>query len=273
MDEGAPSRTAQHVAVYRLGFQRLLAPFGDASADERLARDLAGSKEFTRSENMARYLQGRTSFFDRAVVNGLEREVTQVAAIGAGYDLRSLRYAKPGVRWFEVDHPSTQADKRLRLERLEIDVSHISFVATDLADGGVGSALLQCGWDPDAASLMLCEGLAVYLDESVLDALLKDLRALASVGTRLALSSTPPATDPDQAGRRASFRAAIAGLGEPAGNALSSDDFAQMLTDARWRAVEISERSKRAGFAVAAPAWEPAADGASASASRVGRYL
>ncbi len=120
MREGAPSLTAQRVAAYRLGLERVPTPFGDVSADERLALDVASSQEITPGEDMARYLRGRTSFFDRVVVNALEPEVTQVVVVGAGYDGRALRYAKLGVRWFEVDHPATQIDKRRRLERLRI---------------------------------------------------------------------------------------------------------------------------------------------------------
>jgi len=33
--------------------------------------------------------------------------------LGAGYDDRALRFRSPGVRFFELDHPDTQADKRL----------------------------------------------------------------------------------------------------------------------------------------------------------------
>ena len=68
----------------------------------------------------------RTALIDRVVVNGLERGVAQVAAIAAGYDGRALRYAKPGVRRFEVDHPATQADKRERLNRLHVETSPIA---------------------------------------------------------------------------------------------------------------------------------------------------
>jgi methyltransferase (TIGR00027 family) len=242
MRQGVPWVTAAAVAAYRSGFERLAAPFGDPAADEALSRDAAGSLEFDRSERMARYLQSRTSFFDRVVINGLGRGVSQVAAIGAGYDGRAWRYAKPGVRWFELDHPETQADKRLRLERLRLDVRHVTFVALDLTGGGTNSALMKSGWEPDAPSLMLCEGVAVYLEAAVLEMLLKDLRALATVGTRLAISLPP-------------------------------EDVEEVLADARWRRAALSERADRAGFAVAAPVWEPAADGAPPTASRIGAYV
>jgi methyltransferase (TIGR00027 family) len=222
---------------------------------------------------MARYLQARTSFFDRVVMNGLERDVAQVACIGAGYDGRSLRYAKPGVRWFEVDHPATQADKRGRLERLNVDISHTTFVALDLDDGGVDSALVERGFDPDAPSLMLCEGLAVNLDRTVLATLLKDLRTLVTAGTRLAISLLLPAADAGQLARRERFRTAVAALGEPAPSQVPADEAAEMVAAARWRAVEISERSRDAGFSVMVPVWELATAEVPATRSRVGGYL
>ena len=274
MLEGVPSLTARRVAAHRIEFDRLPAPFGDPAADELLARDVAGPQEVTGSEHMTRYLRGRTSFFDRVTVSGLEREVGQVATIGAGYDARALRYAKPGVRWFELDHPATQADKLRRLERLGIDVSHITFVGLDLTGGGTDVALTDNGWNPEALSLLLCEGLAVYLDPAVLLMLLEDLRALAGVGTRLAISLGVPVITPEQREARAGFRAAVEAAGEPARNELTREESEQMLAASRWRPGEISERAQRAGFALAAPVWEPrAAAGARPTASRIGRYL
>src|ERR1022692_1826232 len=158
MREGRPSVTARRVAAYRLGFDRLTAGFGDPSADERLAADVAGAETFEPGERMVRYLRARTSFFDRVVLNAIERGVTQLLVVGAGYDGRSLRYARAGVRWFEVDHPDTQSDKRARLDRLDIGTGHIAFVGADLRDGGLARALLAAAFEADAPAQIICEG-------------------------------------------------------------------------------------------------------------------
>jgi methyltransferase (TIGR00027 family) len=60
------------------------------------------------------FLAARTRFFDDAVTDGFEAGASQVVIVGAGYDSRAWRLARPGVRCFEVDHPATQADKRAR---------------------------------------------------------------------------------------------------------------------------------------------------------------
>ena len=64
----------------------------------------------------------------------------RVVVAGAGYDGRALCYAKPGVRWFEIDHPATQADKVARIARLAIPTPHLTFVAADFANDDVGGA-------------------------------------------------------------------------------------------------------------------------------------
>lgn len=256
MREGAPSVTAQRVAAYRLGLDRLPAPSGDAAADERLARDVAagaGAGGFEPSESMGRYLRARTAFFDRVVVGALDRGVGQVIIVGAGYDGRAIRYARPAVRWFEVDHPDTQRDKLERLERLGISAAHIAFVGADLRDGGLAGALVAAGLRPDAPAQILCEGLVVYLDLPVLRGLLDELRAVATLRTRLALSLSRSLSD-RKPGARERFEAAVGAVGEPARNALTADGAAAILAQCRWRPVEVPERSRQAGFVVAAPA-------------------
>ncbi len=272
LSDAEPSRTAQHVAAARLAFERLPAPYGDPEADAALARDVAGSGAGVESERMGRYLEGRTAFFDRVVVRALERDTLQVISVAAGYDGRALRYAKAGVRWFEVDLPATQRDKLARLERLGIDVAAITFVGFDLRSRGLSDALLAAGVEPDAPTLIISEGLLVYLEVAVVASLANDLRALATAGTRLVVSSSLAATW-DEPERRARFERRLAELGEPTRNRLDRQGLTELLDDARWRVVELSDRAQRAGFIVAAPKWAPAPAGASPTLSRVGAYM
>jgi methyltransferase (TIGR00027 family) len=145
-----------------------------------------------------------------------------VAVIAAGYDDRPLRYGKPGVRWFEVDHPDTQRDKRARLARLGIQAPQITFVGFDLRDQGLADALTESGFEAEASSLIPCEGAAVYLDRVVLEALLRQLRSLATTGTRLAASFSANLTAPEASAGRERFRRTAHALGEPALSDLSA---------------------------------------------------
>ncbi|HEX4658300.1 MAG TPA: class I SAM-dependent methyltransferase [Streptosporangiaceae bacterium] len=254
MRDGQPSSSAQRVAAYRLGADRLAAPYGDPAAEDALALDVASDAPAQPSELMSRYLRARTSFFDRTVVNALDRGVTQIVLIGAGYDGRALRYAKPSVSWWEVDHPDTQADKRARLERLGIACGHVAFVPHDLEAGGLADSLAGSGFEADTPSFFYCEGVAVYLSRPALATLLAALRSLATPETRLAISLSLRPSSADAQDRRERLSAALAALGEPISAPLSGPDLADLFTRSRWRPVEFSERSQRAGLVLAAPA-------------------
>src|SRR5579872_3717156 len=153
MRDDAPSQTARGVAAHRLDYERLAAPYGDPAADEALTRDVADGLVRLPGSPRHEYLRARTAFFDRVVVNSLDHRVRQVVVGAAGYDGRAFRYARPGVRWFEVDHPATQRDKRERLDRLGIAARQVRFVEADFTRGPVAERLTAAGLDPGQVSL------------------------------------------------------------------------------------------------------------------------
>jgi methyltransferase (TIGR00027 family) len=243
MEDGGPSVTARRVAAYRLGFARVATGYGDPAADEALAADVAAGGPAPASR-MRDYLAARTSFFDRTVVGALDRGVRQVVAGAAGYDGRAFRYAKPGVRWFEVDHPATQRDKLGRIERLGIAASHVRFVEADFTRDLVADRLRAAGLDPEAPGLFLLEGVAVYLEPAVLEDVLGQFRQMAAPGSRLAISvslSRPPG-DAD----RARFQATVAALGEPARSTFEAGQAEALLARTGWRLVTDSGDDQRA---------------------------
>ena len=218
--QGKPSATAQRVAAHRLTFERVATSYGDPEADVRLARDVAAGV-VPPTGRMHEYLRARTAFFDRVVVNALDGGMSQVVIGAAGYDGRAYRYAKPGVSWFELDHPSTQADKLARLARLGVQTGHVRFVAADFASDPVAERLLGAGLDAESPSLFLLEGVAVYLELAVLARLLHQLGQVAARGSRLAMSVSFALHDPVA---RARFHAAVAAMGEPARSTLEPDE-------------------------------------------------
>jgi methyltransferase (TIGR00027 family) len=233
LDDGGPSATARRVAAYRLGFTRAEVPYGDAAADEALASDVAAGQE-PLGGGMRDYLAARTRFFDRVVVGAVARRVRQIVIGAAGYDGRAFRYGKPGVRWFEVDHPATQRDKRERLERLGVAARQVRFVAADFTRDPIADLLAGAGLDPDQPSLFLLEGVAVYLELAVLERVLGQFRQVARPGSRLAISVSLSTVD-DEA--RSRFRASVATLGEPARSTLEADEATELLARTGWEVV------------------------------------
>ena len=252
MIAGEPSITARRVASYRLGFERVAASYGDPSSDDRLAADVAGGERFEPSPRMDRYLRARTAFFDRVVVGAIERGVTQLVSIGAGYDGRSLRYRADGVHWFEVDHPATSADKAERLRRLAIDTPRTTFIRHDLEDDGLARDLLDAGYDPESPGQFLCEGVVVYLERRVFELILREVRSIASAGSGFAVSLSVHGADPTY---RAQFRQTVGRLGEPVRSApLSPEDEAALLAATGWSRDATSDRARTAGLTSLSPA-------------------
>src|SRR6266487_1082973 len=231
MEDGGPSVTARWVAAHRLGFARVATDYGDPAADEALAADVAAGRAAPASR-MHDYLAARTAFFDRTVTGALGRGVTQVVVGAAGYDGRAFRYAKPGVRWFEVDHPATQRDKLERLERLGLEASHVRFVEADFARDPVAGRLRAAGLAADAPSLFLLEGVAVYLEPAVLEDVLRQFRQVAAPGSSLAISVSLSRPRGDSA--RARFQATVAALGEPARSTFEAAEAEALLARTGW---------------------------------------
>jgi methyltransferase (TIGR00027 family) len=221
------------VAAYRLGFTRVPAPYGDAAADEALAADVAAGWE-PAAGRMREYLQARTRFFDRVVTGAIGRGVRQIVVGAAGYDGRALRYASAGVRWFEVDHPATQRDKRDRLARLGLDAGQVRFVEADFTRDPIAERLTAAGLNPGQPSLFMLEGVAVYLEPAVLHRVLTEFRQVARAGSRLTISVS---TSGAQGEARSRFQATVAALGEPARSTLEAGQAIEVLARAGWQVV------------------------------------
>jgi len=131
-------------------------------------------------------------------------------------------------------------------------------VAADFGSDDVGQRLIAAGLDPSVRSLLLCEGIAVYLELPLLTSLLEGLRAVAAADSRLVISLSVSSGSPGLADRRADFQAAVAALGEPARTVLTAADAEVLLGDAGWRGAfppiepgADPERAHRAGFVTA----------------------
>jgi methyltransferase (TIGR00027 family) len=183
---------------------------------------------------MGRYLRARTAFVDRSVVAALDAGTPQALVVGAGYDGRALRYARPGVAWFELDHPDTQADKRARLARLGIAAGHITFVPAEIGVADVAGTLAAAGHDAGLPTVAVVEGLAPYLAPDVLTGLLADLADRAAAGSTLVLELPLVPRDDEARARRERLARAVGKQGEPIRSAVEAGDIETVLAAAGW---------------------------------------
>jgi methyltransferase (TIGR00027 family) len=214
---------------------------GDSDGEARLNADLgAGSSDAPGP--LFPYLAARTRFFDDVTVKAVDAGTVQVVIVGAGYDCRALRFRHRGVRFFELDHPATQHDKRERLDRLGVATADVTYVAIDLIEGDVDAALGAAGHDPAPGSLFVCEGLLLYLDVKVIERVLRGLRNRVGQDATLALSvglndrvDAPGAVAVGEvATRRAVLHRRLRRLGEPPRTTLRRDEWDALLTATGW---------------------------------------
>jgi methyltransferase (TIGR00027 family) len=179
----AASRTAFMVAAYR----------GRASAgpdpicSDPWALQLAGpegealSRQWDEhSPSMELWIALRTRYIDDCVVRALDRGIAQVVILGAGLDTRSARLRRQGVRFFEVDQPASQADKRERLSRFEeYPLDAATFVSCDFERDDFVEGLEAAGLERTQPACLVWEGVIYYLAETAARA------TLARIATEL----------------------------------------------------------------------------------------
>lgn len=185
MRANRPSLTARWVAARRadLAPTRSSTPAGDVEGERALYRDVGGNVTFNVTRPSG--VRHRTQYIDGEVADAIGRGVEQVVILGAGYDGRALRFGGAPTRWFEVDYPSTQADKRRRLAALGVSPVGVTYVPVDLMRGDLETTLEHAGQDATTPTLFLAEGLVPYLTLEATATMFEAVRARAAPGSAL----------------------------------------------------------------------------------------
>ena len=236
----AASQTAIMVAAYR----------GRASAapnpvcDDPWALRLAGpegealSRRWDEhSPSMELWMGLRTRYLDDCVVRALDRGIRQVVILGAGLDTRAARLGRDGARFFEVDQPASQADKRVRLSRFEgYPIDAAAFVACDFEQHDFVERLEAAGLDRAKPTCFVWEGVIYYLAEEAARATLRrlatefaatSLLVFDFLNTKMARSS--PRLRPEDRG----MKSIIEELGEPM--QFGIDDATPLMSESGYR--------------------------------------
>lgn len=239
-----PSRTSQAVALTRAELDRPHSPDGDPAAQRALCAGL----DLSPPDWLRPGIAARTRFMDDHVAAAIAAGVRQVVICGAGLDDRALRFRTPGVRFFEVDHPVTQADKAARLRAIGVGQAGPVLVSCDFQADQVAAALEAHGHRGQEPTLFLCEGLLVYLDQDTCRRLLAGLLSCAGPGSLLAATLATHASD-----LPADVVAAVAnarrrsGDTEPWRTILRADEHLALLASAGWPVEAVAESPPAAG--------------------------
>ncbi|MCA9673223.1 MAG: class I SAM-dependent methyltransferase [Myxococcales bacterium] len=182
------SQTAAMIAGYRArASQRPGALFRDPWA-RALGGDegVALSHEFDAAfPSMELWTALRTAYIDAHVAHWTgERGFRQVVLLGAGLDTRAARLARAGTRFYEVDHPATQASKLEALAALsDYPVDAARYVSCDFEHDDFLERLLAEGFDATSPALIVWEGVVSYLSEAAIRATLRRIASGCDPGS------------------------------------------------------------------------------------------
>lgn len=236
------SRTARMVARFRaLGreIHRDVAddPWAAALADETAARD--AERYIAVHPHSVLYLALRTAAFDDEVRVAAAAGIAQVVILGAGLDTRAARLARPGVRFFEVDHPATQADKRARLAAVPgYPTDAATYVPCDFEKDDFLERLAAAGHRTDTPSIFVWEGVVYYLTEAAVRGTCTRIAGGCDPRTRLALDLVGKKFVRGEVTREDDHRARelVAEMGEPL--RFGTDDPLPLLVECGFRWVD-----------------------------------
>jgi methyltransferase (TIGR00027 family) len=229
LKENRASVTAQRVAMQRAAHQLLDDPkvFDDPVALRIIGKESASALQVDprqfESSPLSSYLRAfvvaRSRYAEEELALGVRRGVRQYVILGAGLDTFAYRNPHPQgmLHVFEVDHPTTQAWKRARLDEVGIPLSDdLTFTPVDFETQALEEGLQAAGYDPGKSAFFSWLGVTEYLTT---DAVMATLRFIASApkgsGIIFDYMISPSLLTPAQRARFDALARRVALAGEP----------------------------------------------------------
>ncbi len=139
----------------------------------------------------------RKAFCEHQVRDGIGTGATQILVLGAGYDTMGLRLAPEfsGVNFFEIDHPATAFLKAKGVDAMGRR-ENLCLIAEDLGKQKLSEVLKTYeSWDQSARTVIVAEGLVMYLAPKAVRDLFYQCALITGVGSRIAFTYIPTGED------------------------------------------------------------------------------
>lgn len=256
------SRTAYKVALNivtlgsKPGMERIL-PSGIVSATEKLllASGAVGPKtlRWSKYRRMVSLYEAfdwmlpgqfeafaqRKAFFERQVREGIRTGAVQVLILGAGYDTLGWRLAPefPEVNFFEIDQPATNHLKAKGIDGMGRR-ENLFLIGEDLDKRKLMDVLeVDPFWSPTAQTVIIAEGLLMYLSSGAVRDLFSQCARIAGSGSRIVFSYIPTGADgrPDAGPWSGLMLWLQKMVGEPWHWSILPEDLGRFLEETGWK--------------------------------------
>lgn len=199
----------------------------------------------------------RSRFAEDAMAAAVGGGASQVVVLGAGLDTCAYRWESGrAVRFFEVDHPATQAWKREMLAQARIPIPpRVTFAPVDFERGTLEDGLARAGFDPSRETFFTWLGVVPYLTEEAVFATLGFIGGLPGGGHVVFDYGNPPSPGEGPYGEaHRELATRVARIGEEIRSHYETDDLHRRLRSLGYREVEdLGPAGMRERFFPAAP--------------------
>ena len=128
------------------------------------------------------FLFFRTKKIDELVKEHIEK-VEQFVILGAGFDLRSLRYNNNKLKIYELDKKNTLNLKLKTLKKAKITTKNISYIQCDLNNCNWSIDLIKQGFKKNKKTLFLFESVSCYLEDKSVNNVLSTIQNICAKGS------------------------------------------------------------------------------------------
>jgi methyltransferase (TIGR00027 family) len=195
-------------------------------------RSAIGWMEHRLLDGQSTHIALRKRVLDDETRAGIEAGAVQVLVVGAGFDTLAFRLARVHrhVRFVEIDHPATQSLKRHALDELDRP-ANLHLWPADLGATPLPEVLDELGWDRRARSVVVAEGVLMYLGEHEVADVMRGVASHLASGSRLlGTYLVPDAHGRPNVGKLGGLtRASLEAIGEPLRWATTPEALATLL--------------------------------------------
>ena len=208
-----------------------------------LGRLISGKKIYSYMCPLRAEIVGRARFTEEQLEKAIEAGIHQYVILGAGLDSFALRRndLASTLTVYELDNPASQAAKRSRLAKLNIDLpKNLEFVPIDFEQESVAEALGRSSYTSEKPAFFSWLGVTMYLTRKAVFSTLGSIASCTKPGSEIVFNYSVPRelTDPVDLPIKDWAERVVARQGEPVITTFEPSMLVQEVQDLGFEVIE-----------------------------------
>lgn len=137
------------------------------------------------NNNLAPTVLARGAFCERLLKNAVILGCRQYLIFASGYDTSAYKNEYRNMLVLEIDREEMIADKKARIESLNLDFSNIQYLGCDFSNPHWSNKILDTDYDKSKMSFSSLLGISYYLTKQQFDDMIKEISQLTCSGSEI----------------------------------------------------------------------------------------